>query len=430
MFRYNGFVLNFVVILALVIFGTDGFTQLPEFNFTEESGDPNFYYDLATFAGPDSNKSQLNVYTKIAYDELQFIQEDNHYRAQYELSITIFDKNDNPIDGKILKIDIIVDSYKKTNSRTDFSKQLVQFIILPDHYNIYIKIFDLDSKKSKITKTSIEIPDYFISSINVSSIILADSVIIDSSGHLKPMVNVMGSFRDNQDTIYVLFEIYNRAQKDSIKIVYNILNLDKELLLHHEYYKILDSTSIDELLKIFRNELVNGKYKLELKIGEEDLLVKRYKNFTIYWVGVPTVISDFDKAIEQLHYIAKRKEIKKMKKAEGEEKLRLFKEFWDSKDSTPETEENALMEEYYRRVEIANVNFGTHLDGWKSDRGMVYILLGPPNDIERHPFEAASRPYEIWFYYPLNREFIFVDRTGFGDYRLVTPYSDIYESIR
>lgn len=58
--------------------------------------------------------------------------------------------------------------------------------------------------------------------------------------------------------------------------------------------------------------------------------------------------------------------------------------------------------------------------------GMVFIILGTPSNIDRHPFELDSKPYEIWHYYEINRQYVFVDYTGFGDYRLVTPfYGDV-----
>jgi GWxTD domain-containing protein len=120
--------------------------------------------------------------------------------------------------------------------------------------------------------------------------------------------------------------------------------------------------------------------------------------------------------------------IKKMRKADQEEKKRLFLEFWEKKDPTPGTQENELMNEYYRRVNFSNQNFSGYLEGWKSDMGMVYILFGPPSDIERHPFELQTKPYEVWYYYELNRTFIFVDESGFGEYRLITPF-DYYGSI-
>ena len=60
--------------------------------------------------------------------------------------------------------------------------------------------------------------------------------------------------------------------------------------------------------------------------------------------------------------------------------------------------------------------------------GMVYITLGPPSAVERHPFDMGAKPYEIWEYYHINRSFLFVDNSGFGDYRLSeSPYGDWFK---
>ncbi|HEX9615291.1 MAG TPA: GWxTD domain-containing protein, partial [Bacteroidota bacterium] len=88
------------------------------------------------------------------------------------------------------------------------------------------------------------------------------------------------------------------------------------------------------------------------------------------------------------------------------------------------------MEEYYHRVEYANKNFGHYMDGWKTDRGMIYIRFGSPDNVERHPFDMNTKPYEIWYYYELERQFVFVDETGFGDYRLRYPTTDLWGRVR
>jgi hypothetical protein len=62
--------------------------------------------------------------------------------------------------------------------------------------------------------------------------------------------------------------------------------------------------------------------------------------------------------------------------------------------------------------------------------GMVFIILGEPNDVERHPFEQGAKPYQIWYYYQQDRRFIFIDETGFGDYRLVYGWEELYRDMR
>ena len=117
-----------------------------------------------------------------------------------------------------------------------------------------------------------------------------------------------------------------------------------------------------------------------------------------------------------------------MESSESETKRNLFVQFWKKRDPSPETENNELMIEYYRRIQYSNEHFATFQEGWKADMGMVFILFGHPNDIERHPFDINSKPYEIWYYYDINRNFVFKDFSGFGEYRLVTPLYDLSRS--
>jgi len=59
--------------------------------------------------------------------------------------------------------------------------------------------------------------------------------------------------------------------------------------------------------------------------------------------------------------------------------------------------------------------------GWHSDRGRVFILYGDPDEVERFQSSENAKPYEIWHYYHFENgvQFIFVDKSGFGEYTLV-----------
>jgi GWxTD domain-containing protein len=99
-------------------------------------------------------------------------------------------------------------------------------------------------------------------------------------------------------------------------------------------------------------------------------------------------------------------------------------QFWLRRDPTPGTPENEFKNEHYRRIAYANKHFATASGspGWQTDRGHIYILYGPPDEIDSHLKE--SRPYavELWKYRYLegigtNSTITFVDKTGKGDYR-------------
>ena len=77
--------------------------------------------------------------------------------------------------------------------------------------------------------------------------------------------------------------------------------------------------------------------------------------------------------------------------------------------------------EYLQRIAAADQLFSAFKKGgWRTDRGRVFVLYGKPDEFERHPSNAA-KPYEIWHYYRIENgvQFVFVEKSGFGDYELV-----------
>ena len=69
-----------------------------------------------------------------------------------------------------------------------------------------------------------------------------------------------------------------------------------------------------------------------------------------------------------------------------EEREQFIEQFWLRRDPTPDTIENEFREEHYRRIAYANERFfGGGYPGWKTDRGRMYIMHGPPAEIEPYP---------------------------------------------
>ncbi len=74
----------------------------------------------------------------------------------------------------------------------------------------------------------------------------------------------------------------------------------------------------------------------------------------------------------------------------------FIEQFWRDRDPTPGTARNEAKEEHYRRLAYANELFAAAAaPGWKTDRGRIYVVYGPADEIESHP----SRNYEAWRYH-------------------------------
>ena len=130
---------------------------------------------------------------------------------------------------------------------------------------------------------------------------------------------------------------------------------------------------------------------------------------------------------EDVVYIITTEEAAAFKKlTSNEERLHFIEQFWLRRDPTPGTPENEYRDEHYRRIAYSNERFGvsTGKPGWQTDRGRMYILYGPPDQIESHPQgEAEGRPFEDWRYWHIegigDDLFLkFIDQDGKGDYRL------------
>ncbi len=177
------------------------------------------------------------------------------------------------------------------------------------------------------------------------------------------------------------------------------------------------------------DSLRRGKYiaKFEVILDNGKKFVR--DGFFVFKKGGSALIGNLDDYIPALVYIAPYSEVKKIEKAPPGERMKLWKEFWKKHDPTPGTPENELEEAFVERVTYANEHFsiGRFL-GSLTDRGRVYIKLGPPDEIDNHPFDINTLPYQVWYYYEKNLTIVFVDRGGFGDYELYYP-SDLFDRI-
>jgi len=170
----------------------------------------------------------------------------------------------------------------------------------------------------------------------------------------------------------------------------------------------------------------SGKKKSDAK-GKKDLRKLEKELATPYkkWLEeeVPYIITDEERsAFLQLQT--------------NEEREQFIEAFWQRRDPTPDTVENEFKEEHYRRIAYANERFASGIPGWKTDRGRIYIIWGPADEIETHSAGSTyDRPmsegggqttvygFDDWTYHYMegigeNITIEFVDPTGTGEYHI------------
>jgi GWxTD domain-containing protein len=146
---------------------------------------------------------------------------------------------------------------------------------------------------------------------------------------------------------------------------------------------------------------------------------------------------------EDVVYIITDEEKKAFKQlSTDDEREQFIEQFWLRRDPTPDTEENEFKEEHYRRIAYANEHYASGIPGWRTDRGRIYIVYGPPDEIESHPaggtyerpYEegggtTSTYPFEDWRYRYIdgigsNIVIEFVDTTMSGEYHMTMDPSE------
>jgi GWxTD domain-containing protein len=126
----------------------------------------------------------------------------------------------------------------------------------------------------------------------------------------------------------------------------------------------------------------------------------------------------------------------------NEEREQFIEQFWQRRNPDPDSPENTYKEEHYRRIAYANEHYASGIPGWKTDRGRIYIMWGPPDEVDSHPTggtyerpsaegggQTSTYPFEDWRYRYLEGmgndvELEFVDPTSTGEYHLTMDASE------
>ena len=417
-------------------------------------GEFRFDYDYCVFKY-DNQKLFLEFYYSFNQQQLTFIKSDNGFEADGELNLEVFDKDESKVViQKRYKVPVNVRDTAGYNKSANLTGQ-VNFLLDSGNYLFKIKATDFNNPiDSAVFEDNLDLNRFPQTSVSLSCIQVStdikkstdkNSVFYKNTLEIVPNPDCL--FGNNLSTLYYYFEIYNLKKDfitDDYYIVSDITDLNSNKLKSEVKKFLLKNESKVEFGSFDISDLPTNAYILDISVIDDknNTVAKNSKKFFVY--NSDTSVINYEKytgnyrlseyanytddqlenEFSKAKYIATETEKQQFENLKDIDAKRKFMyDFWKSRDFTPNTPKNEFKMEYFERIAYANANFRYNFkEGWKTDRGRIYVTYGKPDDVERHPFEAEQRAYEIWKYDSVEGgvEFVFVDLSNaMNDYGLV-----------
>ena len=380
------------------------------------------YFSIGAIGNYDErNNPEVKVYLKVPYNNLIFKRNpvDGTFDANFQIQLELFkiEETKNREISKTFIKSVQADSYNQTQSYQQYQFDYL-FDVEPGNYELLAEISDRNTDKSTQKILKITIPEVKQNSFIVSDIQLMTKVSGKSNNTAEVSYNISPEYDSLKADIQLVLP---NSQKD-LAVRMNLLKLTSDTLPASLPYGVtprrsslrfkgIDYSKADTLQSSLRRlNGISGLIKIDFPMPnlnvsnykteiiaygpENQVMFKKVREFAIKQSNYPQV-NDLDQMVQALKYIAYPDEYEKLQEIQSPQKLRVaFEAFW-LKLYENEAKAKGAINNYYSRVERANELFPSYKEGWKTDLGMIYIVMGKPVHTEENGDEL------IW-YYPSN----------------------------
>jgi GWxTD domain-containing protein len=382
-----------------------------------------FVGKISSFASASPDTTLVLVSISIPNRALTFTREGDRYRAPYEVKLTL-DRGDVEV-ASVNAMEIVrVGSFREVN-RTDESIIFQHYFhIRPGTYAISAMVRDVGGSQGATQQATITVPELGAGRLSTPVLVYEATgrSTLDSAPGLLASPRSSAVFgRDSTVAIYV--EAYGQGARLPVDFV---VRNDKGVQLWR------DSATLGR-----RGGLFSGVVRVPIStVGIGIAQVSFTRRDAQDTVKVPLFVSfgediplmSFEDMLGYLRYFANPGRLSALRNAPPEKRATVWAEFLRATDPIPETPINEDMQAYFGRIQQANSEFKMDRNpGWLSDRGIVFVALGEPDQIlERNVNQTitttqmgSTARIQIWQYRNYNAQLIFYEETG--RWRLTRP---------
>ncbi len=380
-------------------------------------GNLRFIVDVAAVPTVEGG-STVEISYSVTYDELPFIRHEGRYRARFEVTAVLYDRDGRQVAGDTWPRAVVLDSYDDTNSRKLAAREVLRVDVPVGRYRLKVELRSLDSRSVGYVERTIDVTSLAPGQLLLGTVEFERVETDPQTGEGRFVPNPSRQYGRENPLVRVVVPTYADSGS-SFRMDIKVKTVGGETQLELSDSLVQDGWYTRQSQGFSVLDLEVGDYILHMlghpAAGDATETEARFRVLT----SPRSWGEDFGKMMSQISYVASRRDLEELESAPEEERDEAWERFWKKQDPDPATEDNPFRDEFLRRLGYVNIRFRTILEGWQTDMGRVYIQHGEPDDVESHPSGAQPYAWEAWYYYGDHTRYMFMDRHGFGDYTLV-----------
>jgi GWxTD domain-containing protein len=382
-----------------------------------------FVASVRYLRGPAPDSTLALVALSLANQALTFQRSGTEFRAAYRVEATFrADSGLAPVQQIGRDEQVRVRAFQET-LRGDESVIFQQFVTLsPGVYQVQVTVRDRNGPAFSRSERADTVPRFTGRGITRPIPVYEAQGRTEASAFPALLANPRATVPYGGDTVRFYVEAYGGGAPAPARLVARILYTGDRELWRDTVAFTGDARLRAATVVIAPGRLPVGNAQVETIAadGGDTTRAPFLVSFSNQWV-----ITNFDELLSMLRYFDAQTWVDSLRKAPAEKRSDIWQAFWKATDPVPITPENEALDNYFRRVQLANLRFQNEgIQGWLTDRGQVFITLGDPDEVLdlSSGMDRSGQRVIRWTYTPFRLVLYFTDHGGFNRFRL-TPAS-------
>ena len=343
---------------------------------------------------------------------LSFQRDGGTFAARYRVDVSLTREGSPPIQASTNSM-VRVGSFQEAQ-RSDESIFFHQgFLLAPGTYGLTVFVRDLSANTASRVERTVDVPALGPGTVSVPTMVYEVRSRTGVADSFHAILNPRGTVANGgADTLFLYVEGYRFSAPTRVPVD---VRDEQDSVVFHADIDFAGGKSVEgKVVRIAAEAPPLGELTISVGEGPSARKTKALVSFARGWV-----VTNYENLLSLLRFFPYEPGLlSQMRSAKSSDRARLWKQFWELTDPRPETPENEGLDRYFTRIAIANEQFHDEAgEGWRTDRGEVFITLGQPDQVYETP-QTNDRRFIRWIYNEYRVALDFEGTLGFSRIRL------------